>query len=336
VIPPDQAGRCGVRRNEGGRLALPFYGYVTALALDPIEKKPLYHFRPGSAVFSVGFAGCNLHCPFCQNWHISQDAGAAGRFMPVPEVVAAAVEAGAEQIAYTYSEPIIHAEYLVDCMRAARERGIANVLVTNGCAEAEAAADVFALCDAVNIDLKCFSAKTYAGVLGGDLEAVKRCIRAAYRAGVHVEVTTLVVPGLNDGEPELDAAADFLAETAAGSRPPHALGAIPWHLSAYHPDYRWKAPPTDAGRLRAAAERAREKLPWVYTGNTGDGDGFNDTCCPHCGTVGDRLPRDLPGDLLRRTVLVRRRGYRVDTGGMTRERGVWRCARCGGAAPFVG
>jgi pyruvate formate lyase activating enzyme len=209
-------------------------------------------------------------------------------------------------------------------MRAVHREEMANVLVTNGCVEAEAALEVLALTDAVNVDLKCFSEKTYAEVLGGSLGRVKGFIAAAYGLGVHVEVTTLVVPGLNDSESELAAAADFLAALSeeAGprkARPQGALESIPWHLSAYHPDYRWEAPPTDPAMLRAAAERARKTLRYVYTGNTEPDDGFNDTPCPHCGAV-----------------LVRRRGYRVDTGGMTREGYAWRCRRCGGEAPFRG
>jgi pyruvate formate lyase activating enzyme len=321
---PGKTGRCGVRGNSAGRPWLPRYGYISALAVDPIEKKPLYHFRPGSDILSVGFAGCNLHCPFCQNWAISQDTAvsAAGRFLSAGALVASAARAG--QIAYTYSEPLIHVEYLLDCMRAARREGLANVLVTNGCVEAEAALDVLALTDAVNVDLKCFSEKTYAEVLGGSLGRVKDFIAAACRLGVHVEVTTLVVPGLNDSESELAAAADFLAALPEGAsfrkaRPQGALEAVPWHLSAYHPDYRWEAPPTDPAMLRAAAERARKTLRYVYTGNTGPDGGFNDTPCPHCGAA-----------------LVKRRGYRTDTAGMAREGSAWRCRRCGGEAPFRG
>ncbi|MDR1587033.1 MAG: AmmeMemoRadiSam system radical SAM enzyme [Treponema sp.] len=340
-------GVCRVRANKNGKPLLPYYGFITAFALDPIEKKPLYHFRPGSEIFSLGFAGCNLRCPFCQNWHISQNVDAEGCRMEPKEIITAirrgllrqaaaldadpsvsGVEPGA-QIAYTYSEPLVHAEFLIDCMGLAGEQGIANVLVTNGCVNAGAAGEILALTDAVNVDLKCFSEETYSKVLGGDLETVLGFIKLACKMGIHVELTTLVVPGLNDGEGELDSIADFIAglsgEKAPGEKAPDTLpgnsglSEIPWHLSAYHPDYRWKAPPTDPGLLLAAARRAREKLRYVYTGNIGGET--NDTFCPHCGSV-----------------LVSRYGYRVNVKGLSlrEESGVYRyhCAKCGKPAPI--
>ncbi|MDR0494079.1 MAG: AmmeMemoRadiSam system radical SAM enzyme [Treponema sp.] len=296
-------GACGVRANKNGSGLLPFYGYVTALAVDPVEKKPLYHFRPGSMILSVGFAGCNLHCPFCQNWHISQSTDAPGKYMKPGELVSAALREGGEALAYTYSEPLVHAEYLLDCMALARRHGIANVLVTNGCADGEAAREILALADAANIDLKCFSADTYARVLGGNLDAVLAFIRLARATGVHVEITTLIVPGLNDSAEELDACAGFIA----------SLGAVPWHLSAYHPDYRWNAPPTDPAFLRRVKKQAEKRLPFVYAGNIADGE--NNTICPRCGST-----------------LVRRSGYRVEKPGLAPlaegERFL-RCAQCG-------
>jgi pyruvate formate lyase activating enzyme len=274
VIRPGGAGACGARRNARGRPELPAAGLVTALARDPVEKKPLYHFRPGSTVVSAGFLYCNLCCPFCQNWQLShpesaEDRAARGRFL-TPEALVKLVDddntrLGAEpQIAYTYSEPLVHIEYLLACMQAARERGMANILVTNGCVQEEPAARVLALTDAVNIDLKSFSAGIYARTLGGDLEAVKRFIRGAAAAGVHTEVTTLIVPGLSGGAAEIDAMAAFLAEAGAanGSR-----GPIPWHITAYHPAWNYQAPPTAPALVRALAQRAREKLPCVYEGN---------------------------------------------------------------------
>jgi pyruvate formate lyase activating enzyme len=261
-IPPGGRGLCGVRENRDGELALPYYGYITAIARDPIEKKPLYHFRPGSSILSLGFTGCNLHCPFCQNWRISQIAGAntaPGRYLNPKEAIAlAAAEPGKRQIAYTYSEPLIHAEYLIDCMKNAREQGIANVLVTNGCISEKAVAEILPLTDAANIDLKSFSEETYAKILGGNLPAVLNFIRSAHDTGVHVEITTLVVPGFNDSDAELDQCAAFIAGVSKD---------IPWHLSAYHPDYHWNAPPTDPARLIQAVERARKTLRYVYTGN---------------------------------------------------------------------
>lgn len=317
-IPPGGSGRCGVRQNRDGRGAIPFYGLITAMAADPIEKKPLYHFRPGSSILSLGFAGCNLRCPFCQNWRISQGTAAASggrRFSPA-EVIDAARNGGFRQIAYTYSEPLVHAEFLLDCMKLAREAGIANVLVSNGCVNGEPAADLLALTDAANIDLKAFSEETYSRVLGGDLSAVLSFIKAARAAGVHLEITTLLVPGLNDGAEELEKCAAFIAGLSPG---------IPWHLSAYHPDYRWDVPPTDSAFLIGAARRARETLSYVYAGNIAgwtDAPELYDTACPACGMT-----------------LVRRRGSRINTEGLavkeTEGGQAYYCARCGEAAPIV-
>ena len=322
-LAPGKTGFCRVRKNEAGTLSLPFYGRVTALALDPIEKKPLYHFRPGTEILSAGFAGCNLRCPFCQNWHISQATDSPARNISPAELVAAAKNSGG-QIAYTYSEPLVHIEYLLETMILARTAGIANVLVSNGCINAEPAAEIIPLLDAANIDLKCFSRENYAKILGGDPDAVKSFIAAAYRAGVHLEVTTLIVPGFNDGDAEFDAETEFLAslcsppsgEAEQRARSGAALRDIPWHLSAYHPAYCWDVPPTDPSRLIALARRARQKLPYVYTGNISGGAG--DTACPRCGNI-----------------LVSRRGYRVDTGGLVTDREAgYRCAHCGETAPF--
>jgi pyruvate formate lyase activating enzyme len=274
-------------------------------------------------ILSAGFTGCNLRCPFCQYWHLSlasaSGAPAPGRLIPPEELVARAgdkTRRGASLIAYTYSEPLVHAEYLLDCMALARKAGIANVLVTNGCVNAEAAKEILSLTDAANIDLKCFTPETYASLLGGDLATVRNFIVTAVEGGVHTEITTLVVPGLNDGEGELEDCTAFIAGLAADS---DGMGTVPWHLSAYHPDYRWEAPPTDGGMLREAACRARKRLRYVYTGNLAGETG--DTLCPDCGRP-----------------LVRRRGYRIDTGGLElcREGGnsFYRCASCKGPAPI--
>jgi pyruvate formate lyase activating enzyme len=200
-------------------------------------------------------------------------------------------------------------EYLVDCMKLTREAGIANVLVSNGCISPRAAADILPLVDAANIDLKSFSRETYARVLGGDLDAVLDFIKAA-AADIHLELTTLVVPGLNDGAEEIEKCAAFIAGL-------HGDG-VPWHLSAYHPDYRWNAPPTEPALLERIGRRARELLPYVYTGNV---PGLsNDTPCPRCGKA-----------------LVVRRGYRVDAGGLVLKseepRPRYYSARCGAPAP---
>jgi len=251
-------GICGVRGNKGAKGIIPFYGFISALAIDPIEKKPLYHFMPGTKILSLGFAGCNLHCPFCQNWHISQNTDIPGRWMQPGEIISAALKHQTPSIAYTYSEPLVHIEFVLDCMALAQKHGIANVLVTNGCINDTAASVILKLTDAANVDLKCFSAESYNKCLGGDLETVQNFIKLCHNEKVHTEITTLVVPDLNDTKEELNAAADFIASIDRE---------IPWHLTAYHPDYRWNAPATDPGFLKNAAKEACRKLANVHTGN---------------------------------------------------------------------
>jgi pyruvate formate lyase activating enzyme len=313
VLSPGKSGICKVRFNRSDKGDIPFYGHITALAEDPMEKKPLYHFRPGTEILSVGFLGCNLRCPFCQSWHISQTTESPARRITPQELVTRAKECGA--LAYTYSEPLVHIEFLLDCMTEARKAGIANVLVTNGCIKSAATEKVLALTDAANIDLKCFSRETYSKVLGGDLDTVLDFIRTAHNKNVHVELTTLVVPGLNDSRQELDACVDFIE--SLGSGPQNAQ--IPWHLSAYHPDWKWNAPPTPQDFLLETAEHARSRLAYVYAGNIfGE---KNDTLCSFCGKT-----------------LVSRRGYRIDTNCLRivkeKDSLAATCAFCGKAAPF--
>jgi pyruvate formate lyase activating enzyme len=273
-IQSGRFGACGVRGNKGGKGIIPFYGFISALAMDPIEKKPLYHFKPGSKILSLGFAGCNLHCPFCQNYHISQNTDIPGKWMEPNEVISAALHNDSPSIAYTYSEPLIHAEYIIDCMVLARKHGVANVLVTNGCINADPAAKILALTDAANVDLKCFSAQTYGKTLAGGaassgaassgveneniFKTVCEFIKLSHEMGVHIEVTTLVVPGLNDSAEELNSAAQFIASVNSE---------IPLHLTAYHPDYRWNAPRTDPDFLMKTAKEAKKILKFVHTGN---------------------------------------------------------------------
>lgn len=310
-IPVGKAGLCRVRANRAGSGELPYYGKLSALAVDPIEKKPLYHFRPGTSILSAGFWGCNLRCPFCQNWSISQRAESEGGAMDGRSLVEEGRRSGLNALAYTYSEPLVHLEFLTETMAACRAAGLANVLVTNGCINDGPAREVLALTDGVNVDLKCFSAETYRSTLGGNLGTVLNFLRLSVELGVHLEVTTLVVPGLNDSQGELDGCRDFLAELSPNT---------PWHLSAYHPAYKWTAAPTDGGFLKATALGAAKRLRYVYPGNLGEEE--SNTSCFACGNV-----------------LVRRRGYRVDISGLRKaEIGggspSYCCAFCGAAAPF--
>jgi pyruvate formate lyase activating enzyme len=308
VMAPGKSGLCRVRSNEGGALALPFQGGVSSLAVDPIEKKPLHHFLPGSTVFSAGFLGCNLRCPFCQNWEISQGLERPVTSMSPRSLVEAALDSGCPSIAYTYSEPLVHFEFVLASMRLAREAGLRNVLVTNGCLAAEPARELLAWTDAANVDLKCWSPEAYERELGGELPAVLAFIRLA-ASTCHLEVTTLVVPALSDFAEDVDSIAGFLA----GLSPDIAL-----HLSAYRPAWKHHAPPTSPETLRALRARARERLHHVYVGNV-SGEGA-DTRCPSCGAL-----------------VVRRRGYDTLIAGLSsRATGnLSRCSGCGADLPII-
>ena len=242
LIPPGRHGRCRVRFNRGGVLEMPFHGRLSSIAVDPIEKKPLYHFHPGKNILSVGFVGCSFRCPFCQNHRISQDTGVPTREVSAGELVALAEQEGSFGIAYTYSEPLVHLEYVLEACRLARARGLKNVLVSNGFVNPQPAEELLGLLDAANIDLKSFNPEFYRQEIGGELEEVKRFLTQA-RGRIELEVTTLVIPGRNDGPEEMEAIAAFLAALDP---------AIPLHLSAYHPQYRYTLPPTPPDTIAAA------------------------------------------------------------------------------------
>lgn len=290
VVAPGGRGVCAVRENRDGRLETLVYGEAVAAHVDPIEKKPLYHFLPGSKALSIAAAGCNFRCGFCQNWQISQaprrESGAvAGEPFPPDVVVRAALDAGCRSVSYTYTEPTVFFEYAYDTARLARSAGLLNNFVTNGYMTAEALETVAPVLDAANVDLKAFKDETYRKVCGARLGPVLETVRLMRKLGVWVEVTTLVVPGLNDGTDELTAIAAFIASVDP---------AIPWHISRYHPDFEYdQAPPTPAATLRAAAAIGRrEGLAHIYVGNVpGEGE---DTLCALCGAV-----------------LIRRRGFAV-------------------------
>lgn len=301
VIAPGKAGICGVRVNEGGTLTLPYAGRLSAVSIDPIEKKPLYHFHPGREILSVGFVGCSFRCPFCQNYRISQSTHVETRYMAPAELVSTAASHGSFGIAYTYTEPTVHLEYVTETARLAREAGLKNVLVSNGFLNPEPAREVLSLMDAANIDLKSFNAEFYRRELGGTLESVLEFLKAA-SALTHLEVTTLVIPGKNDSEPELEE----IAKSVASLSPD-----IPLHLSAYYPVYNYHEPPTAPEELVKLAELCRTHLRYVYLGNVG---GESDTNCASCGAL-----------------LVRRRGYGVTTPGIANGR----CVTCGAPVPIV-
>jgi pyruvate formate lyase activating enzyme len=302
MIPLRGHGLCKVRYNAKGTMELPYYGRISSVAVDPIEKKPLYHYYPGSALLSVGFVGCNFHCKFCQNWQISQTTQAQTRLIEPDDLVAMAREKGSSAIAYTFSEPLIHLEYLMDAARAARKAGLRNVLVSNGFITEQAGNDVLSVIDAANIDLKAWDPDFYKAETGGDLEEVKRFIRQAARK-IHLEVTTLVIPGRNDNPAQIEGIARFLGSLDPG---------IPLHLSAYHPDYKYDVPPTPGSTIRDLVSIARGDLRYVYAGNLGSE--ACDTRCLKCGNI-----------------LVHRIGYNVRMSGITKGA----CAKCGSPSPIV-
>lgn len=258
-----QLGACRARRAEKGRVVPAAYGQISALALDPIEKKPLAFFHPGHPILSVGFYGCNLHCPFCQNHDISQTAAPPSARSATPEDLAAlavrlAASDGNLGLAYTYNEPLVAWEFVRDCAQLVRPRGLLNVLVSNGVASPSVVDALAPLLDAANIDLKGPS-QAYYDWVGGDYAAACRTIAALHAAGVHVEVTTLVVPGRNDADSDVDAIASFLASLSPD---------IPLHLTRYFPRHRTlDIPPTPPATLHRLAAVARRRLARVLLGN---------------------------------------------------------------------
>jgi pyruvate formate lyase activating enzyme len=263
-ILPGRKGICQVRENRDGVLYSLVYGKLVAENVDPIEKKPLYHFQPGSLSYSIATAGCNMACTHCQNYQISLEAP---RLHPIPgqdreaeEVVASSEGMGCRSISYTYTEPIIFLEFVQDCATLASERGISNVFVTNGFMTPEAVQVITPWLDAANIDLKGATEEHYRTICRARLEPVLETIRALYEAGVWIEITTLVITDLNDDERSLSYIADFIASVDP---------LIPWHISRFHPTYRMTdRPMTPISSLRrACAAGERAGLKYIYLGN---------------------------------------------------------------------
>jgi len=242
-IRPGKRGICGVRENQEGKLMTLVYGKLIASNVDPIEKKPFFHFMPGSLAYSIATAGCNFRCLHCQNWEISQLPKEGGRipgeFVPPEEVVAAAQASGCQAIAYTYTEPTIFFEYAYDVAKLAKEKGLKNVFVSNGYTSEEAAKKIIPLLDANNIDLK-GDDQFYRRVCGARLEPVQRNIKLFWDEGVWVEATTLIIPGYNDSDEQLRDIANFLASVSQD---------LPWHVTAFYPMYKMKDVPCTGAEL---------------------------------------------------------------------------------------
>lgn len=300
-----QAGLCKVRIARDGELKAAGYGHISSAHVDPIEKKPLYHFLPGSSIFSIGGWGCNFACEFCQNWTISQEADFAEKSCAPEEIVRTAVRSGCPSIAYTYNEPLVGFEFVCDCARLAREAGLANVLVTNGHVEPEPAAELLPLVRALNVDIKSIEEEFYRKHCRGRLAPVLGFCRQAKDAGCLVEITNLLIPSLNDNPGRIRDLAHWVKEN---------LGpAAPFHLSAYRPEYRMTIPPTPRRLLEEAFDICSEELSYVYVGNVWTEKGQN-TRCPSCGRE-----------------LIIRRGYDVEARGIRDGA----CAGCGRKADVV-
>lgn len=307
-IKPGNRGLCGVRENQDGTLMTLVYGSLVAASIDPIEKKPFFHFLPGSLAYSIATPGCNFRCLHCQNADISQLPREAGQipgdYVPPEDVVAAAVASGCQSIAYTYTEPTIFFEYAYDVAVLAKEKGLKNVFVSNGYTGEEAAEKIIPILDANNIDLK-GDDQFYRKVCGARLEPVQHNIELFWRRGVWVEVTTLIIPGYNDSEAQLRDIAEFLAGVSKD---------MPWHISAFYPTYKLTdAPPTNVEALRLGLKVGREAgLKHIYGGNI-PGESEN-TICPVCCLV-----------------LIERLGFRVMRNSITDGR----CPQCGSAISGV-
>ncbi len=330
-ISPSQTGICATRLNKNGVLYSLVYDKAIGLHLDPVEKKPLHHFLPGSRIFSFGTVGCNFGCLFCQNWEMSQtnkiqnsrfDRGARraelriknkekeltqliGRMSETvtpKEIVEMALKQKAQGIAYTYNEPSIFAEFALDTAKIAKKRGLKNIFVSNGYESKETFKSVKKYLDAINIDLKSFNPDFYRKVCKADIKPVKENIKRFFAAGIETEITTLIIPGQNDSDEELRNIAGFLVSISPD---------IPWHISAFYPCYKMmEVSPTPRETLVRAYEIGKKAgLKYVYVGNVPDVE-RSSTYCPKCGAL-----------------LVYRNGYEVETKDLGLEKGI--CRKCG-------
>ena len=306
VIDEGQMGHCAVRKNIDGVLYSLNYDKVCSANVDPIEKKPLFHFQPGSASFSVATMGCNFRCEFCQNWQISQaaieDGKINGQAISPEQVVSAAVRDGCKSIAYTYTEPTVFMELCSDCGRLAKAKGLANVFVSNGYMTREAIDFAGEWLGGINVDLKAFSDLYYKKLCKARLQPVLETIRyIAKETDIWLEVTTLLVPGQNDSEDELKKLTDFIVSEAGAD--------VPWHISRFYPQYKYRdAIPTPISSLERAGEIGKAAgLHYVYLGNV-PGSRSESTFCYNCGRV-----------------LIERVGYRIAANHIVNDR----CPDCG-------
>ncbi len=308
-IADKKFGFCGVRQNQGGTLYTYTYGDVISAHIDPIEKKPLYHFLPGSSSFSIATVGCNFRCGFCQNWEISQQSFREGIGMQSgdelspEEIVEEAISNQCQSISYTYTEPTIFFEYALDTARLAKKQGLFNIFVTNGYMTAECLEMIRPYLDAANVDLKFFRDNSYKKVCAATLQPVLDSIKLMHKLGIWVEVTTLVVPGENDSEEELSDIANFISSVDKN---------MPWHISRFHPDYKFNKHAATPEQTLKMAQGLGDKagLNYIYIGNVyGWG---NDTHCHNC-----------------KTLLIKREGFAILRYNIKEQK----CIHCGVVIP---
>jgi pyruvate formate lyase activating enzyme len=276
MLAPGQYGECGVRYNEGGELLSMTYGRISAMHVDPIEKKPLYHYFPGSVILSVGSMGCNLHCSFCQNHQISQQGfdNRQTKFLEPEELLDIALrEEENIGLAFTYNEPLMSYEYLMEVGGMAKEQGLKNVMVSNGYINPQPLERLLDVVDCFNIDLKSFSEDFYRRFTGASLAHVLRTLEAIRRSGRHLEITFLVIPGQNDDEEGFRIMLQWIVDTLGKESI--------LHISRYFPQYKLDFPPTPIDKLTDLYAIAKEKLDFVYLGNVKSEEGC-DTYCPAC------------------------------------------------------
>ncbi len=275
LIIPEKTGRCNVRKNVDGTLYSLVYNHPIAQSIDPIEKKPLFHFYPGSTAYSIATVGCNLHCLHCQNADISQSGPSSfpSKTVTPEEIVTNAVSRGSDIIAYTYTEPTIFYEYAYDTATLAHDKGLKNVFVTNGYTEIEPIKHIAPILDAANIDLKGMNDEFYQNVCGAHLQPVLDAIQTYIELGIWIEITTLIIPGYNDDTKSLSAIAEFISDLDRN---------IPWHVTGFYPTYKLTdAQPTTVSTLNKAVDIGKKAgLHYIYQGNRGAGE---DTFCPSCG-----------------------------------------------------
>ena len=303
TIREGKRGVCKVRENRGGILYSRVYHKLISQAVDPVEKKPLYHFLPGSRAYSIATVGCNFRCRWCQNWRISQyprlEEEIPGSAVDPDEIVQGAINARCQSIAYTYTEPTVYFEYMLETMRIAKEKGLRNLIISNGFFSPQALRIMIPYLDGANIDMKTMDEGIARKMIKGGVAPILDNLKELMAAGIWTEVTTLIVPGVNDREDQLAALAGFIAEE---------LGAdIPWHISRFYPHYKMSdVAPTSEAALQLAYQIGKDLgIRFIYFGNIGAG---TDTICPVCGEE-----------------LIKRRGYSVAFKGMD----TGKCSNCG-------